>query len=90
MYAGEFEMANIADAKASWATPIDPTMDVPPAGWYRDPRVPFQLRWWDGNDWTTNVYMPDRNERPSAEKLVPELAPQPNGKWEFPHDLAHS
>jgi hypothetical protein len=63
---------------------------APTPGWYRDPRVPFQLRWWDGEDWTTNVYMPDRNVQPKPEDLVPELALQPNGKWDFPHDLAHS
>jgi hypothetical protein len=60
--------------------------DDPPApapGWYRDPRVPFQLRWWDGSDWSTNVYMPDRNAAPSAESLVPELALH-DGKWEWP------
>ena len=63
--------------------------DAPAAGWYRDPRVPFQLRWWDGDDWTTNVYMPDRNARPSAEELVPELALH-DGKWEFPPAIARS
>lgn len=60
--------------------------DAPAAGWYRDPHVPFQLRWWNGDDWSTNVYMPDRSAKP--DDLVPELAPQPNGKWEFPRDLA--
>ena len=28
--------------------------------------------------------------KPKPEDLVPELALQPNGKWDFPHDLAHS
>ena len=77
-------------AMAPDARPSDSAKYGPTAGWYRDPRVPFQLRWWNGDDWSTNVYMPDRNERPHTEDLVPELAPQPNGKWEFPRDLAHS
>ncbi|HEX4057153.1 MAG TPA: DUF2510 domain-containing protein [Galbitalea sp.] len=77
-------------AKTTDAQSKSKTKDAPAAGWYRDPRVPFQLRWWDGDDWTTNVYMPDRNARPTAEELVPELALQPNGKWEFPPNLAHS
>jgi hypothetical protein len=77
-------------AKTTDARPLGAGPDAPAAGWYRDPRVPFQLRWWDGDDWTTNVYMPDRNARPTAAELVPELAPQASGKWDFPHDLAHS
>jgi Protein of unknown function (DUF2510) len=62
--------------------------DAPAAGWYRDPHVPFQLRWWNGDDWSTNVYMPERNPQPKLEDLVPELAPQVGGKWEFPRELA--
>ncbi|MEJ1230148.1 MAG: DUF2510 domain-containing protein [Galbitalea sp.] len=56
----------------------------PVAGWYRDPRVPFQLRWWDGEGWSNNVHMPDRTPQPTAANLVPEFAPQPDGKWEWP------
>jgi hypothetical protein len=56
---------------------------TPPAGWYRDPRVPFQLRWWTGEAWSTNVYMPDRHQKPTPEELVPELALH-DGKWEWP------
>jgi hypothetical protein len=55
----------------------------PDAGWYRDPRVPFQLRWWNGDDWSTNVYMPDRHREPTPEELVPELALH-DGKWDWP------
>ncbi len=31
---------------------------VPPAGWFRDPVSPAQLRWWDGGEWTAHT-MPD-------------------------------
>ena len=62
-----------------------PAPDSVPAGWYRDPRVPFQLRWWNGDDWSTNVYMPDRNTKPTPEELVPELAMH-DGKWDWPQN----
>jgi hypothetical protein len=62
----------------------DIDVSKPMAGWYADPRVPFQLRWWDGEGWTTNVYMPDRNPEPALAELVPELAEQPGGKWSWP------
>jgi hypothetical protein len=77
-------MSNTTDARNS-----ETTTDAPAAGWYRDPRVPFQLRWWTGVDWSTNVYMPERHTQPKLEDLVPELASQPGGRWEFPRDLAH-
>jgi hypothetical protein len=48
--------------------------------------VPFQLRWWDGEDWTTNVYMPDRSPRPSYDELAPGMADQPGGKWDWPQE----
>jgi hypothetical protein len=76
-------MSKTTDAQIS-----ETTKDAPAAGWYRDPRVPFQLRWWTGTDWSTNVYMPERNQQPKLEDLVPELASQPSGKWEFPRGLA--
>ena len=25
------------------------------AGWYQDEGSPWQLRWWDGTEWTANV-----------------------------------
>jgi hypothetical protein len=81
-YSGEFEMAkNDSSAPPSSADAAAP--DSVPAGWYRDPRVPFQLRWWNGDDWSTNVYMPDRHAKPTPEELVPELALH-DGKWDWP------
>jgi hypothetical protein len=62
----------------------DEVTTKPLAGWYADPRVPFQLRWWDGDGWSTNVYMPDRTAEPDVAELVPELADQPGGKWSWP------
>jgi hypothetical protein len=59
---------------------------LPAAGWYADPRVPRQLRWWDGNGWSTNVYMPDRAPEPAGAELVPGLAEQPGDKWDWPQD----
>jgi hypothetical protein len=67
------------------ASATDTDSDTPPAGWYRDPRVPFQLRWWNGDDWSTNVYMPDRHAKPTPEELVPELAMH-DGKWDWPQN----
>jgi len=58
---------------------------LPAAGWYADPRVPKQVRWWDGADWTNNVHMPDSGfARPEEHTLTPGLAEQTDGKWEFP------
>ena len=63
------------------------TQGLPAQGWYADPRVPIQLRFWDGEGWTNNVYMPDaRNPLPNDHELVPGLAEQPGGKWEWPQD----
>jgi hypothetical protein len=27
-----------------------------PAGWFRDPSNPTQLRWWDGGQWSSNLW----------------------------------
>jgi hypothetical protein len=44
---------------------------MPDAGWYADPRVPKQLRWWDGDDWTNNVHVPDlAHARPSVDSFT--------------------
>lgn len=31
---------------------------APAAGWYPDPHVPRQLRWWDGAAWTVHIHSP--------------------------------
>jgi hypothetical protein len=58
---------------------------LPTAGWYADPRVPKQLRWWDGDGWTNNVHIPDTGAaHPAESTLLPGIADQDDGKWEFP------
>jgi hypothetical protein len=64
----------------------DEEPNLPVAGWYADPRVPHQLRFWDGDGWTNNVYMPDRSQRPAPADLVPGIAEQAGSKWEWPQD----
>ncbi|WP_306840819.1 DUF2510 domain-containing protein [Paenarthrobacter nicotinovorans] len=44
-----------------------------PAGWYPDPNVPDQQRWWDGREWTPHVrYLPT----PSTHHDIP--GPRPS------------
>src|SRR3954449_818245 len=31
-------------------------MTSPAPGWYPDPHVPQQMRWWDGRAWTDDTY----------------------------------
>lgn len=37
-----------------------------PAGWYADPGVPGQLRWWDGSEWAPDTVAPAEPSDPSA------------------------
>lgn len=40
-------------------------MTTPPAGWYHDPQVPGQLRWWDGSTWTAHTAaVPEQGSSP--------------------------
>ncbi len=39
-------------------------MTSPTPGWYPDPQVPAQMRWWDGSTWTDDVY--ERVEPPGG------------------------
>src|SRR6476646_10010056 len=39
-------------------------MTSPAPGWYPDPQVPQQMRWWDGQAWTSDVY--ERVEPPGG------------------------
>ncbi|NEM91693.1 DUF2510 domain-containing protein [Galbitalea soli] len=61
----------------------DATDDLPPMGWYADPRVPRQLRWWDGQGWTNNVYMPDSNA-PQWNADGDAAGRDSGSKWDFP------
>lgn len=35
--------------------------NLPAAGWYPDPTLPHQSRWWDGRGWTHHVQSPSTN-----------------------------
>ena len=37
-----------------------------PAGWHPDPSAPGKLRWWDGNQWTSQVLAPTQPPRSNA------------------------
>ncbi|WP_372507741.1 MULTISPECIES: DUF2510 domain-containing protein [Mycobacteriaceae] len=36
-------------------TEVEPTTELPPAGWYVDPKDPHYWRWWDGANWTIHT-----------------------------------
>ena len=52
-------------------------MTTPTPGWYADPEVPGQMRWWDGSTWTGDVY--ERVEPPGG-YLSETPADQPAGQ----------
>lgn len=50
-----------------------------PAGWYADPGVPGQLRWWDGTDWAEGTVAPVAEDAaPAAAPAPPASAPEPS------------
>jgi uncharacterized RDD family membrane protein YckC len=56
-------------------------MTTPTPGWYPDPQVPRQMRWWDGSAWTSDVY--ERVEPPGG--YLSETAPaQQSGTQQHP------
>jgi hypothetical protein len=46
------------------ATPMPRT--APPAGWYSDPTVGNEQRWWDGVDWTEHTRPTVREQAPTS------------------------
>lgn len=44
-----------ADTSAETATASAAASGAAPAGWYADPSSRFELRYWDGNQWTEHV-----------------------------------
>lgn len=56
-----------------------------PAGWYPDPHGVAELRWWDGRDWTVNVYPPvappvEAPVTPPTVQPIAEPAVEPTGE----------
>ncbi|MBO9578782.1 MAG: DUF2510 domain-containing protein [Microbacteriaceae bacterium] len=47
---------------------------LPPPGWYQDPRDPDQLRWWDGENWTTHLQPIDAEDTTTAPVSPPDLS----------------
>jgi len=58
-----------------------------PPGWYEDPKVPQQVRWWDGEHWSMEHVRPRRPALAPPPQSVPQVSPGPGwrqvpeGKW---------
>jgi len=44
-----------APAEAAPAGDAQPSQPLPPADWYADPSGRFEMRYWNGTDWTEHV-----------------------------------
>ena len=44
-----------APAEAEAAGDAQPSQPLPPADWYADPSGRFEMRYWNGSDWTEHV-----------------------------------
>lgn len=51
-----------------------------PAGWYPDPQVPGQGRFWDGTAWTEQVHLPGQ-PYPAGPELKAPAGTDPNTPW---------
>ena len=57
----------------SWYQPAVPPAALPPANWYPDPSGVAELRYWDGQIWTSNVAVGGQ----VYERALPPTPPQP-------------
>ena len=60
----------------------------PPEGWYEDPKVPGQERWWDGRQWSMERVRPKRPALIEPPQLASDVQPRaplaagaPPGPW---------
>jgi hypothetical protein len=52
----------------------------PPAGWYPDPQVPAQLRYWDGATWSAHTAPSAAPPPPPGPSFLNRVAPPPPGE----------
>lgn len=55
---------------------MNPHAEMPPPedtgeGWRPDPRTPGQLRWWDGQQWSQKIKMPEGQKPPGSWSRLP-------------------
>ena len=53
-------MGSQAKSRLLQPTKPEPTENLPPAGWFPDPRNRHELRWWNGSRWTDHIADGDR------------------------------